>query len=191
MKDKTSLDRLGDFRDWFVLAKHLQEDSDAAGIGRTCPDQAGREKSGRTILERFDEVVINEALRSASRRLFADGHYARAVEEAFKCMNNEVKRKSEVLDSDGSGLMKRAFSANSPILRLNDLRTDSDRDEQLGYMEIYSGVMTGIRNPRAHEHMLEDDPDVAIELLTVANHLMRRLDSAKQTDNQSKGSNGS
>ncbi len=110
-----------------------------------------------------------------SRKLFEDGHYARAVEEAFKCLNNAVKDKAELPEEDGSSLMRRAFSLDSPILLLNELRTRSDRAEQVGYMDLFAGAITGIRNPRAHEHDLDDHPDVALELLALANHLMRKL----------------
>ena len=74
--------------------------------------------------------------------------------------------------------MTEAFSAKTPALRLNDFCSQSDKDEQLGYMQIYAGSMTGIRNPRAHEHDLRDNPKVALELLVLANHLMSKLDSS-------------
>ena len=126
----------------------------------------------------FDELVTNELIRQASGALFRNGHYARAVEEAFKCLNNAVKDKSGRSSANGAGLMKTVFSANSPVLKLNALQSQSERDEQLGYMEIYAGSMTGIRNPRAHEHKLVDSPDEALELLVLANHLMRKLDGS-------------
>ena len=125
----------------------------------------------------FDELVKNRQIRQVSGTLYRDGHFARAVEEAFKCLNNAVKGKSGHTSADGAGLMKNVFSANSPVLKLNSLQSQSERDEQLGYMELFAGSMTGIRNPRAHEHNLVDDPDVALELLVLANHLMRKLDS--------------
>ena len=128
--------------------------------------------------ERFDELVTNGPLREASGQLFRDRHYTRAVEEAFKCLNNIAKDKSGHTEKDGADLMKTVFSANSPVLKLNNLESRSKRDEQQGYMEIFAGSMTGIRNPRAHEHGLVDDPEVALELLVLANHLMRKLDSA-------------
>ena len=126
----------------------------------------------------FDQLVTSDLLRQSSRALFADGHYARAVEEAFKCLNNAVKEKSGDTARDGAPLMRTVFSPNAPILKLNTLQSQSDRDEQQGYMDIFAGSMTGIRNPRAHEHSLVDAAEVALELLVLANHLMRKLNQS-------------
>ena len=130
----------------------------------------------------FEELVTDSELRQTSGSLFQDRHYARAVEEAFKYLNNAVKRKSGITQQDGAGLMRTAFSANSPILSLNAFQSQSDRDEQQGYMDIFAGSMTGIRNPRAHEPGLVDEREVALELLVLANHLMRKLDGTTKRE---------
>ena len=91
-----------------------------------------------------------------------------------------MKEKSELGNEDGASLMRKAFSVNKPVLRINDNSTQSEKDEQLGYMDIFAGAMTGIRNPRVHEHELVDDPDHALELLALVNHLFRKLDEAKK-----------
>ena len=129
---------------------------------------------------RFEQLVTDSQLKQVSGPLFRDRHYARAVEEAFKLLNNAVKEKSAIANQDGAGLMQTAFSANSPVLYLNAFQSQSDRDEQQGYMGIFAGSMTGIRNPRAHDHQLADSPEVALELLMLANHLMRKLDAASK-----------
>ncbi len=133
----------------------------------------------------LEELVTDEQIRQASGPLFRDRYYARAVEEAFKCLNNAVKDKSGLTNGDGAGLMQTVFSAQSPILMLNAFQSRSDRDEQLGYMQIFAGSMTGIRNPRAHDHELTDAPDAALELLVLANHLMRKLNAATKSGPQS------
>lgn len=130
---------------------------------------------------KLSEHVRDPDLLRCSERLFEDGYHARAVEEAFKYFNNLVKVRSGRQDLDGSGLMKTALSANAPILKLNAGLTPSERDEQLGYMELSSGSMTGIRNPRAHEHDWEDSEDHALQLLVLADHLIGRIKAASKT----------
>ena len=126
-------------------------------------------------LEVYDELITDPGIRGVTRRLFANGHYAIAVEKAFVYVNNMVKQKSKFKEKDGASLMREVFSAKSPVLMLNDFQSQSDRDEQQGYMDIYVGAMIGIRNPHVHEHDLDDKPDSALEMIVLANHLMRRL----------------
>jgi uncharacterized protein (TIGR02391 family) len=52
--------------------------------------------------------------------------------------------------------MNRAFSPNAPIVRLADLSTEDGRNIQKGYMQIFAGAMTGIRNPKAHSNVTID-----------------------------------
>ena len=121
----------------------------------------------------FDALVTDPDLSATCRTLYRDGHHARAVEEAFKFLAYAVKGRSGEAVRDGQDLMLYVFNPDNPVLRLSDLRRGSERDEQAGYRFMFAGVMTGIRNPRAHEHTLRDQADVALEMLVMANHLMR------------------
>jgi Protein of unknown function (Hypoth_ymh) len=101
----------------FELARALQE---ASGEARPVPPPPAIRDAER----QFDELVTDEELRSVSRQLFFDGHYALAVEEAYKFLNNLVKRRAGLDAEDGAGLMTKAFSVTSPRLRLGrDLKS--------------------------------------------------------------------
>ncbi|WP_066687356.1 TIGR02391 family protein [Christensenella intestinihominis] len=128
----------------------------------------------------YDLVITDHDLRKCTRTLFYNGHHAQAIEEGYKCLNNIVKKKSKLTTEDGNGLMRKALSAKNPILKLNAWESQSEKDEQLGYMDIYAGCMTGIRNPRAHEHEWEDTETRAIQLLTLANHLIEKIKLSKE-----------
>ena len=125
-------------------------------------------------------MVSVQALRAATRKLFADGHYPQAVVQGFKLLDNAVQAKSGLAPLYGYELMMKAFSAKGPTLKLNDLSTESDKNEQAGYMFIFAGTMQGIRNPRSHQADLRDEPRSALEMLVLANHLLRVLDRARR-----------
>jgi uncharacterized protein (TIGR02391 family) len=113
-----------------------------------------------------------------SERLFRDGHAAAAIFEAFKAVNNRVKRLTG-LTEDGKALMGRTFDEQLPKLRINAGLNRSDRDEQEGFKLIFMGAMLGIRNPKAHEELAITQEDRALEYLALASLLMRRLDDAE------------
>lgn len=154
-------------RNALVLARSIA--GDVATVGLDVPTKRPEPADPPT----FDQIVDDDELRQTCRALFLDGYYALAVEEGYKCVNNIVKRLSGLHHLDGVNLMKNAFSLNNPVLRLNELATQSEKDQQRGYMEMFAAVITGIRNPRAHEHAYLDDPVTALELLGLANHLVR------------------
>ncbi len=127
------------------------------------------------------DYLVDRDLLKVGERLFADGHHARAVEEAFKYMNNLVKTRSGRTELDGAQLMRTALSAKNPVLKLNPGASTSEQDEQQGYMDICAGSMTGIRNPRAHESEWEDSEEHALQLLILADHLIGRIKAATKT----------
>ena len=53
--------------------------------------------------------------------------------------------------------MNKAFSPNNPLVVLDDLSNESGRNVQLGYMQLYAGSMTGVRNPKAHANVTIDE----------------------------------
>lgn len=138
-------------------------------------------------MAQFDALVSDPDVNVTCRALYRDGHHARAVEEAFKFLANAVKGRSGEAARDGQDLMLHVFNLDQPVLRLNDLRRVSERDEQAGYRFMLAGAMTGIRNPRAHEHTIRDQADVALELLVIANHLMRVVRRTTRTRRRQAG----
>lgn len=132
-------------------------------------------------LELFDALSSHPKIIKVSRKLFADGHYAQAIFEAFKAVNNAVKKKSGVTDKDGQALMAWVFNEEKPILKLNSLRTQSDKDEQIGFKLLYMGAMTGIRNPKAHDHILQTDPLRTLKYLAFASLLMEIIDGSTRS----------
>lgn len=126
-------------------------------------------------------ALVHPDIEAISRKRFEEQFYADAVEAACKALNARVRdivkaRTGEELD--GAKLMQKAFSVDRPIIRIAPGETVSDRDTQQGYMQIFSGVMTGIRNPKAHDNetITRDD---ALRKLIMLSILMYKIDNSK------------
>jgi uncharacterized protein (TIGR02391 family) len=126
----------------------------------------------------FARVITEAEVQQVSRDLFMSGHYSLAVQEAYKAVDKYVKDKAGLL-ATGTHLMELAFSPGSPILHWTAMQTSSELDEQKGYQRLYSGAMLGIRNPVTHEFNWVDEPELALELISFAQHLLRKAKVAK------------
>lgn len=139
----------------------------------------GNQPSGPKML--FDQLRLHPKIIGVGRALFMDGYFAQAIFEAYKAVNNEVKRVPGLESKDGRDLMAAAFNERNPVIRLNPLRSESDRNEQEGFKFIFMGAITGIRNPKAHEYIDQRDPYKTLEYLGLASLLLKRLDEAQQS----------
>ena len=93
----------------------------------------GETQDGRA-LEAFDALDIHPEIERAVAKLFSDGHYANAVEDACKVLEGLVKIRSGNHDLTGTKLMQHVFSPDKPVLKFNDLASDTDKSEQQGMM---------------------------------------------------------
>jgi len=138
----------------------------------------------------FDKLVdlnifwdlLHPKIVEVSKNRFETKHFADSVEAALKEVDNIVKALVKQITGQehvgGAGLMHEAFSVNKPIIILGDLSTQTGKDIQQGYMEIFAGSMSGIRNPKAHDNINIDDKR-AIHFLFLASLLMFKIDERK------------
>ena len=127
----------------------------------------------------FWGIIHRDIIRVAKNK-FEDGYYADAVESAFKEINKRVKeivKNKTGEELDGASLMNKALSERNPIVVLDDLSSETGRNIQKGYMQIFAGAMIGIRNPKAHEN-ITISRERAIHFIFLASLLMYKLDEA-------------
>ena len=137
----------------------------------------------RFVLNRINEPFwqyIHPLVKKVSENSFQSGSYADSVENAFKEVNSRVKKIYKRLkpleeEKDGADLMNHVFSVNSPLVRFEDNHTESGKNVQKGYLQIFAGSITGIRNPKAHENMMITK-EQAIKRLVFASLLMDKID---------------
>jgi len=126
----------------------------------------------------YDGLLFHPAIREASEALYKNGHYADAIFRAFVALETLVRNKSGKKDLEGRNLMAQVFTKGSPILKLNQLADESDKNEQEGFMFIFMGVMTGIRNPKAHGNVVQNDPVRTLQYLAMADLLAQRVEES-------------
>lgn len=125
----------------------------------------------RLTIEAFHPRVVE-----AAGALFADGHFGRAVSEAFVSIEVRVRGLAGS-ENSGTKLMDEAFGGKEPKLSVALHQGRSGEDEQAGFHALFRGAMLGIRNPSAHELATDQDPQEALEYLGLASLLHRRLDA--------------
>jgi len=123
-----------------------------------------------------DRYLFHSEIEVVSGHLYRGGHFKQAALEAYIRVIEQVKRVSGIPD-DGDSLMNKAFGADKqvPIIQLNSLASESEKDEQRGIMYLFKGVV-GLRNSKAHSNRLFNDPARAHEYLALASLLMRLLE---------------
>lgn len=127
----------------------------------------------------FEGLDLHPRIAAVSAELFRDGHYRNAVLDASVALVNFVKEKSRRHDLDGADLMRTVFSKNNPILAINDLKDQSELDEQEGLMHLFEGAVLALRNPRAHE-LSPDSPEEALEFIAFLSLLAKQLERASR-----------
>lgn len=127
----------------------------------------------------FDVRDIHPRVSEKARPLFDNGHFAQATFEVFKLIEKEVQQMSK-LRTSGVPLMMAAFSEKSPKIRLNQMSSQTDTDEQHGFQFLFAGAMLAIRNRRGHEVGVAESSGECLDHLGLASLLLRRLDAARE-----------
>jgi uncharacterized protein (TIGR02391 family) len=142
------------------------------------------EAAGRLRSELSRRGVHPDVLKFCRPELLQD-NYFHAVFEATKSVADKIKEKAGV-EGDGSKLVDLAFGIGKqelPKLAFNSLRTETERSEHSGLMQLMKGMFGVFRNVTSHApkvkwHISEQD---ALDLLTIASYLHRRLDTSVRT----------
>ncbi len=122
----------------------------------------------------FDKMQFHPDIVKASKSLFESGYYAQAIFEAFKAVENFVQDKSN-LKLYGTNLMETVFNEENPIIKVPEAG-HYYKDVQRGFKHLFIGATQGIRNPKAHKEIVQNDPFITLEYLGLASFLLKRID---------------
>ncbi len=141
------------------------------------PEQPIRPRADVDYVMRAYLHSLHPFISDGCSQLFLDGHYTQAVEESAKAIFQYI-RDITGLRLDGTTLAQQAFSLKNPTLAFSELDDENKKNEQLGFVEILTGIAKGIRNPLAHTHGKQEEAQKAFEYLVLASICCRRIDDA-------------
>lgn len=124
-----------------------------------------------------------EVLKYCSVEILKKAHF-HACLEAVKSIFDRLRTMTGAA-GDGGGLVDTALALGKsgvPMLAINPLATQTERDEQTGLANLLKGLSGLYRNPTAHDPRLSRSisEDELLEVLTMVSMIHRRLDGARR-----------
>ncbi|MFV8442187.1 TIGR02391 family protein [Flavobacterium sp. LB2P44] len=106
-------------------------------------------------------------------------NYFHSVFEATKSIADRLRTMTG-LYADGNALAEISFSTSNPLIKINLLKTDTDRSEHIGLCNLIKGIFGLIRNSTAHEPKIkfEITEEEALDILNTISFIHKRLDKA-------------
>jgi len=105
---------------------------------------------------------------------FIRGEYDTAVFQAFKDVEVSVREAGKFSPTDiGEKLMRKAFDINVGPLTDPDL----PESERLALQHLFAGAIGSYKNPQSHRNVSITDPTEAVEMIILASHLLKIVDS--------------
>jgi uncharacterized protein (TIGR02391 family) len=106
---------------------------------------------------------------------FMRGEFDVAIFQAMKAVEVAVREAADLPDKLGVPLMRRAFDPkNGPLTDM-----ESEEGERDARSALFAGAIGSYKNPHSHRDVKLDDAGEAIEIIMLANHLLRIVDSRK------------
>ncbi|MCC8432994.1 TIGR02391 family protein [Reyranella aquatilis] len=136
-------------------------------------EQFVRYEVGRRLPREMLHVRLSQTVWMA----FLRGEFDSAILQAMKAVEVSVREAAELPDSAiGVKLMREAFAPSKG--KLTDM--SAEIGEQVARMELFAGAIGSYKNPQSHRDVNLDNPEEAIEMIMIANHLLRIVDARKK-----------
>src|SRR5262249_45294951 len=130
---------------------HLGEDGQIRHGDRATTLSEAESRANRLQSQLRARGVHEDVLRFCRAELLQE-NYFHAVLEATKSVASKIRDVSGLV-SDGAELVTQAFGlgkTGQPVLAINQLKTDTEKGEQRGFVNLLVGLFGLFRNPTAH-----------------------------------------
>jgi len=123
---------------------------------------------------RLPRGMLHVRLSQTVWMAFLRGEFDSAVLQAMKAVEVAVREAAGLPASAiGVKLMHEAFAPAKG--KLTDV--DAEPSEQMARMALFAGAIGSYKNPQSHRDVNLDNPEEAVELIMLANHLLRIVDA--------------
>ncbi len=123
------------------------------------------------------EELLHPLIIEKSYDQYQDGHYRDSVLNSIIDVFDYIRERTKTT-GDGSALIGQVFSLDNPKIIMSNLDSESGKNNQKGFMQIFMGAFQGIRNPKAHSLNNDLTPIKAGQYLIFASLLARRVEEA-------------
>ena len=93
---------------------------------------------------------MKEILKESIKMHYDNKDYTEVVRDAILCLMNEIRKKSDLQDDDGVNLINKAFSEKKPLIKINKMQTENEKNKQKGINDLSKGIVEYFRNPMSH-----------------------------------------
>lgn len=168
------------------VLKELSEDTFGFGYEdyTYCPNCGALMPYSRDKLEAFFDVYKLHPALEKSLKLLLKSEFVAAARESFVAVETILREKSG-LDGHGSDLAARALTyevnkntgdiITPPLIAINELKNESDRNEQNGIRFMLMGFFQGPRNLYQHCH-IGSGASNAVSIVIEASFFLNLLD---------------
>jgi uncharacterized protein (TIGR02391 family) len=125
------------------------------------------------------QSLLHPEIEKSSLDQYKAGQLRDAVLNGVIAVFDMIRARTK-LDLDGVKLTGQAFGIENGKLIFSEVESESGKNDQVGFMKIYEGVYTGVRNVKAHSLNHDLDERKAGQYLVMLSLLARRVEECTE-----------
>jgi uncharacterized protein (TIGR02391 family) len=125
----------------------------------------------------FDDL-LHPAIVASSLDQYRHGHLRDAVLNGVIAVFDMIRSRTG-FKLDGKDLVGQAFGIEKGKLVFSEIESETGKNDQKGFLQIYEGIYTGVRNVKAHSLNHDLNQQKAAQYLVTLSLLARRVEECK------------